>query len=368
VLSVVHLCTDFWPSTGGIEQFVGNLAQRSAAKGVRVTVLCFNRTKGIAGRLAAEETLDSVAIKRIPFVDLTYYKPSVIPLSIIRSHDIVHVHGVGAQLDSIALSKWVHRRPIVVSTHGGIFHTPTLGVVKRLYFNHFLRHVVRQVDVIAACSQSDASLFRTISDRVSLFENAVNVEPYLALTGTRKQRGRCLCVGRLSDNKRIDLLLRAAAVAHSQGSEFDLRLVGPDVQGKRGQYERIANALGIANLVTFVGEVSGRSLLEEFDLAETFVSASQYEGFGISAIEARAAGCRLLLHGNEAFRSLFESDSAATLVDFTNPEFAGREFSRLLGQLPEPAILETRRATQAFSWDRKITEWLELYERLNRLS
>jgi alpha-1,3-mannosyltransferase len=368
MLSVVHVCTDFLPSTGGIQQFVHDLAQRSISSGIRVTVLCFNRTKGMNGTLPARETVESIAIRRIPYIDLVYYKPSVIPLSILRSHDVIHVHGVGAQLDFIALTKRLHGRPIVVSTHGGIFHTPNLGILKRIYFDKILPMILQKVDVVAACSRSDESLFRTVSNRVTLLENAVEVEPYLALTGARRQPGRCLYVGRLSDNKGIDLLLHAASVARRQDSEFSLRLVGPDVAGKRGRYERLANTLGIADCVTFVGDVSYQSLLEEFDLAETFVSASQYEGFGLATIEARAAGCRLLLQDNDAFRSLFAADAAATLVDFNNAELAGSVFSCLLRQLPNFANHETRPRTRLYSWDRKIVEWLDLYRQISGCS
>jgi alpha-1,3-mannosyltransferase len=364
VLSVVHICTDFYPSTGGIEQFVGELAQRSAANGVRVTVVCFNRTRVAPGRLPADTCMNAVAVKRIPFFDLRYYKPCIIPLSIIRSHDIVHVHGIGAPLDYLALMKFLHGRPIVMSTHGGIFHTPAMGRLKRLYFRHVARLALDRVNVVAACSESDASLFRAISDRVTLLENAVDVEPYLALPGARKVPGRCLYVGRLSANKGIDLLLRAAASAQRRGGQFSLRLVGPDVEGKRGEYETIASSLGISDRVTFVGTVSGQSLLEEFDLAENFVSASLYEGFGISAIEARAAGCRLILHDNEAFRCLFKSDSAVTLLDFTNTEIAGAAFANLLNASPQPTIGETRRWVEKFSWSRKIQEWMDVYQRI----
>jgi len=365
VLSVVHVCTDFYPSTGGIEQFVGELAQRSADIGVRVTVVCFNRTKAAPGRLPSDARMSAVAVKRIPFIDLRYYKPCVIPLSTIRSHDIVHVHGIGAPLDYIALTKVLHDRPIVVSTHGGIFHTPTIGRLKRLYFQRVARFAVGRVNVVAACSESDASLFRAISDRVTLLENAVDVEPYLALTGARRVPGRCLYVGRLAENKGIDLLLRAAASARRRESQFSLRLVGPDVEGKRRDYEAMAESLGICDRVTFVGMVSSESLLEEFALAENFVSASLYEGFGISAIEARAAGCRLLLHDNEAFRSLFKSDSAVTLLDFRNTELAGAAFAKLLNESPRPTIVETRRWVEKFSWSRKIQEWTDLYRRIS---
>lgn len=364
MLSVIHVCTDFWPSTGGIQKFVQELAHRSSVKGTRVTVLCLNRVKGFGDKLAAHDHLDAVAIRRIPFVDLVYYKPAFLPLSMLRSHDIIHVHGIGALLDFVGIMKWVHRRPIIVSTHGGIFHTTALGGLKRLYFDGIQRRLFRQVDIVAACSRSDADIFRRICDRVTLIENAVDVEPYLALSGERRQRGRCVYVGRLSDNKGIDLLLRAAHVARQRGAEFQLRLVGPDVDGKRERFQSLADALDLHDHVSFIGPVSDAALLEEFALADIFISASRYEGFGISAIEARAAGCRLLLHANDAFVSLFESDTAATLTDFTAGDSAGTALAGMLTTSAHSTIEATRRRTEAYSWVSKIDDWHRIYRSL----
>jgi alpha-1,3-mannosyltransferase len=341
-----------------------DLAQESISAGLRVTVLCFNRVKGVDGILPSSEAVGRLAIERVSFLDLTYYKPTVIPLSVLRSHSLIHVHGIGAPLDYVALMKWAHKKPIVLSTHGGIFHTTAVTAVKRLYFYQFLPWVMRQVDVVAACSRNDASIFNLVSDRVQLVENAIALKPHLDLSMDHKQKGRCLFVGRLSDNKRIDLLLSAASAARGRGAKFCLRVVGPDVEGKRRQYEDLAITLGLGDHVTFVGNIASDMLLKEYELAEVFVSASQYEGFGIAAIEAKAAGCRLLLQGNEAFGSLFESDGSALLVDFKNPGLAGMAFANLINQPSDVDLQESRWQAERYSWDRKLAVWLRIYRDL----
>jgi alpha-1,3-mannosyltransferase len=362
LLSVLHVCTDFWPSTGGIQQFVRELATRSATVDLRSTVLCFNRVKGITAKLPATDRLDGVVLHRIPFLNLKYYKPVAIPLSLIRAHDLVHVHGIGAPLDYIAVTKGIHRRPFVVSTHGGIFHTSALARFKQLYFRTVVRWALGRADFVAADSASDASLFAMVSQRVQLLENAIDVGPLLALPVDRKRPGSFLYVGRLSDNKGIPLLLNAVAMALKRGASLSLRIVGPDVEGKREGYEALARRLGVVGQVDFVGEVDKRGLLEEFSRAETFVSASQYEGFGLSAVEAKAAGCRLLLHRNDAFESLFGACLTAILVDFRDPNAAGAAMIEIMRQRVVDATQDSvRRETEAYSWERKLSEWAAVY-------
>jgi alpha-1,3-mannosyltransferase len=363
VQSVLHVCTDFWPSTGGIQQFVLDLARHSATIDIRASVLCFNRVKGHPGNLPEEDTVDGVAVKRIPFLDFKYYKPALVPWRFLRKFDLIHVHGTGAPLDLVALTKGLHGRPVVLSTHGGIFHTATLSELKRLYFYGFQRLTMRYVDAVAACSRSDATLFEMISDKVQLLENAVSVRPFLALPLDKKERGVCLFVGRLAANKGIDALLRAFAAALQGGADGRLRIVGPDADGNLLRYKALAQQLAVAHRVAFVGRLDQQQLLEEYARADVFVSASRYEGFGLSAIEAKASGCRLLLHQNDAYRTLFDVDSSATLVNFDDALTAGSALRRLLEE-PSAARLRTRREeTQVYSWEKKIVEWSLLYRR-----
>lgn len=360
MVSVLHICTDFSPSTGGIERFVLDLAGRSAAIGIRTEVLCLDRIGSQPEKLPREAVVGGIPVTRVPFVNLKFYKPAVLPLSLLQRHDILHVHGVGALLDFAVLTRPLHGKRIVVSTHGGLFHRRAMLAMKRLYFFGLQRLALRFVDAVVACSKSDYELFARISSRVVLIENAIDTGMYLALSRDAQQDGRCMYVGRLAENKGIAELLQAFAASRRQGAAFQLRLIGRDIDGNQQRYAELARQLGIADRVVFVGEVSQEALLEEYRRAQLFVSASRYEGFGLSAIEAKAAGCRLVLHENEAFTHLFSGDAAATLLDFTDAAAAGAALGSLLsagGTRSTPG----RDAVEAYSWQRKLSEWQLLY-------
>ncbi len=361
VSSVLHVCTDFWPSTGGIERFVLDVAMWSRRSGVRADVLCLDRVRAVAGRLPPRDEVAGVPVLRIPFVDLRYYKPAWLPLKVIKGYDVVHVHGIGAQSDYLLATRRLHGRPIVVSTHGGIFHTQALRALKVVYFRGWQRLMLAGAAAVVACSESDRRLFSSVARGVRLIPNAVDTQRLLALPMQRKEPGRCLYVGRLAANKRLPELLCAFAAARATGVAATLRCVGPDPDGLRDEYERLAEASGVRGDVRFVGEVDERTLLDEYAAASVFVSASRHEGFGLSALEAKAAGCRLVLQDNAAFRDLFAGDRAAELLEFDDAEAAGRSIASALGAGVTADLESGRRDAALYSWDERIKEWLGLY-------
>lgn len=325
-----------------------------------------NRTNAHRAGLPAADFIRGVAIHRVAFIDLRFYKPSALPMDLLRRFDILHVHGAGALLDCIVMTKPLHRRPIVLSTHGGIFHTPSLALLKQAYFFGLQRLLMKRVDIVAACSRDDERLFRRVAPRVMLLENAIDAERFLLLPLNRKVPGRCLYAGRLSPNKGLLQLLHAFARAAAVRSQCHLRLVGRDVDGCRAPLEQAANRLGVAARITFAGEVSDEALTQEFEAAELFLSASRYEGFGLSALEAKAAGCRLVLHSNAAFKQLFANDRQVRLVDFDDAAAACDAIIEALKPVDQSALQSSRHEVAVYSWQRKLSDWLSLYEQLAR--
>jgi glycosyltransferase involved in cell wall biosynthesis len=93
-------------------------------------------------------------------------------------------------------------------------------------------------------------------------------------------------VGRLAQIKRVDVLLRAVAVAHRTGAGVRLAIVG-DGQ-LRTNLERLTAELGLTGHVHFVGyRADVASVAAASDIG---VLSSDNEGTPVSLIEAAAAG------------------------------------------------------------------------------
>jgi glycosyltransferase involved in cell wall biosynthesis len=97
------------------------------------------------------------------------------------------------------------------------------------------------------------------------------------------KRPTVLFVGRFYRRKRVDVLLRAAAIL---GNRIELRIVGNGPC--RDALHKLARSLELD--VTWLGDVTRAELAAEYNRASVFCLPSVQEGFGIVLLEAMAAG------------------------------------------------------------------------------
>ncbi len=365
-MKVLHICNQFWPSTGGIEKFTLDLCRESKKNGIECEVLCLNRISNSKEILSPRGETGGIPITRVPFLDLKYYKPALLPLGLLKKADIIHVHGVGALLDFVALTKPLHKKPIVVSTHGGIFHTRNVSTLKKIYFFGWQRAILSAVDQVVACSKNDFELFKLISKKLLLIENGVDVERFLKIRQKQKQQNVFLFVGRLSKNKRIDRLLDVFGELKRLGTDFELRIVGKDWEKILKPLGKRAEELKISENVFFVGEIPDSGLENEYARASFFVSASEYEGFGISVIEAMAAGCVPILNRIASFENFVEENRTGFLVDFENAKGTAEKIAEIMGKSFGGISAQSKKTAKRFSWQSRIREWKKIYETISQ--
>ncbi|MFH0955494.1 MAG: glycosyltransferase family 4 protein [Candidatus Micrarchaeota archaeon] len=360
-MKVLHVTNQFWPNIGGIEKFTMDLCLKTRPLGVESRVLCLNKGKNDRSSLPKTAEINGIKIRRMPFLNLHYYKPAILPIKELAWADVIHVHGVSALSDYLVLTKGSHKKPIVLNTHGGLFHTQSLSGVKKMYFFGGQKLMLKGVDLVVADSPHDFELFKPIAPRMELIENGVD---FSALSKkTKKKQGVFLYVGRLSKNKRLDLLLKTFGELKKQGRDFELRLAGPDWEHLAEELKRLAKELKIEKQVVFLGEVSDQQLAAEYLSAQFFVSASRYEAFGISTIEAMAAGCVPIVSDIPSFRHFINDGKDGYLADFSDPEKTAGLIAKVTGK-KSGVSKKARQSALRFSWEKKAKEWLNAYRRL----
>ncbi|GBH32189.1 alpha-1,3-mannosyltransferase [Sphingobium xenophagum] len=303
-------------------------------------------------RLPHRDQIDGIDVRRMRWFGSKRYPIAPGQLLAIRDADLVHVHALDFAYDYLALTRPLHRRPMIFSTHGLFFHTPFASRAKELYFKTITKLGSFAYRAIAASSAQDEARFRTIRQRgVLAVENGVALDKFanLAARGTRN----IIAFGRIAPNKRIDQLIEwFARLTHVQ-PDWTLTIAGKPMGVSLDALRAQAGQLGVADRVTFHEFPSDDELRALIARASVFACASEYEGFGLAAIEAAAAGLYLALSPIEPFRRSLTATGHGAIVDFADPTspaaFIDAYAAGQANLPPPPQSLEARFGWQAVS-------------------
>ena len=176
--------------------------------------------------LPRRDMIDGAEVVRVPFFGSPRYPLAPSAIKFIRDADIVHVHAIDFFFDYLAWTKPLHRKKLVVSTHGGFFHTPYAARFKRLYFSTITRLSLAWYDGVVAVSVADRELFGRIRKHgIVCIENGVNVSKYANASSAVPMKG-VLALGRLSSNKRLDRLISFVAALRRRDPQWKLTIAG----------------------------------------------------------------------------------------------------------------------------------------------
>ncbi|MBI4173919.1 MAG: glycosyltransferase family 4 protein, partial [Candidatus Aenigmarchaeota archaeon] len=279
-MKILHVCNHFHPCIGGMEKYVQGVCKGLAERGHRNDVACLDRCAHSNNCLPSRGRLAKTQIYRLPFVDLRFYKicPSV--LRLVKGYDIINVHGIGFFSDFLILTSLLHRKKIILTTHGGVFHTSRGQRLKSLYFNLVQHLLLRHCKAIIAVSRNDMRIFGRPAN-LSLIQEGIDYGKFATL---RNSGNALLYIGRLAANKRLDRLIQAFSVMCRILPEAKLFIAGPGQEDLVRRLKAVTAQNGLQRHVFFCGSVSEKQKLRYMRMSRFFVSASEYEGFGIALV------------------------------------------------------------------------------------
>jgi alpha-1,3-mannosyltransferase len=359
-MKILQVCNHFYPCIGGIEKHVEDLCRNLKKLGHETDVVCLNTCAYSDEKLPEYEEYHGIRIFRVPYVNFKIYKPARNVLRFVKNYDVVHVHGLGFFSDLLALTKFMHKKPLILSTHGGIFHTRAYFAMKSAYFNLWLRIISRRFNTIIAVSRSDERLFSAIASNVELIPNGIEVGDFQ--TERAAENNTLLYVGRISRNKRIEHLIETIAILKKDVPDVKLYVVGEDWEGILVDLKNLAKVRDVESNIIFLGEIRKREkILEYYSKAKFFVSASEYEGFGISVLEAMASGCIVVVNDIDAFRELVRDGENGFLVDFSNPHAASVVISKILKKDLKGISCGAMETARHYDWNNVIRRIEKVY-------
>jgi glycosyltransferase involved in cell wall biosynthesis len=137
--------------------------------------------------------------------------------------------------------------------------------------------------------------------KLCLIPHSIDVAKYSSFNiRSRKKNIVTICWMLTKDNpirKGVDKTIKLFKQIHSVDNDFRLIIIGPIGEGT--QYLReLVNTLDMEHLVYFTDSISEKDKIGILHNSLIYSQLSKYEGFGIAAVEALAAG-NIVIHSNE---------------------------------------------------------------------
>jgi D-inositol-3-phosphate glycosyltransferase len=181
-----------------------------------------------------------------------------------------------------------------------------------------------------------------------------------------------LFVGRIEPLKGIDSLLQAIAqvVAEQPDLREDLRvpIIGGDPDRVREDDEMVGlqelrEELGIGDVVTFLGAKDQDMLQYYYAAAETVVMPSDYESFGMVALEAMACGTPVIASDVGGLTYLVRDGHTGYHVPARDPAALAAKITRLLTDVGLRRLIGYHAAcwAESYAWPRIADQIEELY-------
>ena len=213
-------------------------------------------------------------------------------------------------------------------------------------------------------SKADISAaFGVAAGRITVVHNGVDTQVF-------NPAGRCPDASRIISTASADQPLKGSqhllrAFARTLESHRDLRLTFVGKPKPGGDTEALIAQLGIRQHIDFVHDLKVEDIAALYAQAAIAVVPSEYEGFGLPAVEAMACGVPVIASDGGALPEVV--GNAGIIVPRGDVDALNRAMCRVLDdeeKRKEMSELGTRRVASCFTWDRAAASLEEIYMKL----
>ncbi len=401
----VHTCplaTLGGKETGGMNVYVRDLSRELANRGHRVDV--YTRAQDpslprISGRLGQNARVIHLSAgpehpynKHLVYDHLPEFVDGVLAQAktdAIR-YDVIHSH----YWLSGVVARELHQLWGTPIAH--MFHT--LGEMKNSVAQRpeerettrrvaLEKEIVHFVDgLVAATSVEKEQLVQLYSadpDHIHVISPGVDTERFHPIPKTHAKESIGICpdhriilfVGRIEPLKGIDNLLRAISHVVKKPPELREWLCVPIIGGNPDRIheddemvrlQEMREELGIGDIVTFLGAKDQDMLQYYYSAAEMVVMPSDYESFGMVALEAMACGTPVIASDVGGLSTLVKHGRTGYRVPARDPKALAAKIARLLTDEGLRRRIGHRAAcwAESYAWPRIADQIESLYEQM----
>ncbi len=223
------------------------------------------------------------------------------------------------------------------------------------------RHVFARI--VANSHAVQGTLWADGIDAVEVIHNGVEIE---LLTRVRASTPLAVFAGRLVYEKGVDVLVQAFALAIRSVPDARLLIAGDGPERKN--LVELAEQLGVAASVTFLGHLPKEALEKKFAQAWVQVVPSRWaEPFGLVAVEAMMRETAVIASRMGGLEEILQDGETGYLVPPNDPPWLAQRLEELLRDRAKAEAMgrSGRRVAEArFSLARQCEQFVSLYQQM----
>jgi glycosyltransferase involved in cell wall biosynthesis len=354
------------PSAGGAENYAHHLAKRMVTQGMQVTFLTQRHHDA-----RRRDVIDGIAHLRCGGSLTQYFLiPLKYLLSLRKDVDVI----VDCENGIPFFAPLFSRKPIILvvhHVHQEIFkkHLPVaVQWLPLVLEGRLMPWAYRHSAVVAVSNDTKQNLIQLGFDaeQIDIVTNGVIMpEGWIP---RRDETPTILCMGRLTQQKSIDVLIHAIPKLLERMGNLRVDIIGqgPD----RRRLEKLVWELDLGQHVRFHGYLSHRRRDEIASRAWAAVCPSEYEGWGVVCMEYSARGLAVVASNVPGLRESVQDGVNGYLFDYGNSSVLADKLQQILTspQLRHNMEESGRAWAALHSWDASASNFAAIIKRIRHES
>jgi glycosyltransferase involved in cell wall biosynthesis len=383
------MTNSYLPINGGLQSTINEITSRWIRGGKEIRIL----TNRYPRKLKRHEVVNGIPVERWLFLSpkkyfwshhrydeyfasfyLQYFNRLQLS-NLVKSFrpEIINLHFPDCQIPSILKIQQHFSSRLVISLHGNDLERWFRG--NKLYYEqesnlefYQFKKILNQADVITACSNYLLDLAKRIvpdiHEKGRVIFNGIEPTRFASKVKHEYPNPYLFCWGRFVYSKGYDLVVKAVNLIKDTYPNVDLIMAGNGEDYQK--FKKLALEYGIENRIKFLGWISPEMVITLLNGCTAAIVPSRQESFGISALEALAAG-KPLISTRVGGIPEFTQGAEVVWVD-PNPESIAKGIAKvLINPISGLSNQKNREIAMQYTWDRTASEYLRVFEQVEKV-
>lgn len=353
----------YLPNIGGLEVMSHSLAKQLKAEGHEVLVIANN----IQTREIKKFVINNITVYEFPFMNILAEKNLSLLKEIFKKlseivdeycPDILNIHG---WLESFSFyhTRVIQQKklPTILTIHG-LLEQKSYKTPECLK----LWNSVKAVNLVSHAVAEELVHQGMPTKRIQVIHNglAVSSKPIKPIP---QEPYKILMVGRLTGEKGFDLGFRAVSKLIQKYPQLTLTLIGDGILFE--ELQQLKRKLKLGKHVTMKGFVKPEEVKDYMDNASLVLVPSDYESFGLVALEAAMRGRPVIASDVCGLKEVVKHGETGLLVPPQDPDALANAIEQLLQdpiKIDKMGAAALKRAGEVFTIEASAQAYVALYQ------